>query len=153
MGFIDKIPSPATNDICHARMLIDGQWVESVSGQVISVENPGKRRAIAEVPRGNAEDVDRAVKAAAKAFVTWGKIAPRERGQMLMRIGDALEKRGEDLARLIALETGNALRTQARPEGNSAAGVFRYFGGLASELKGEALPLGEQLLSYTRREP
>ncbi len=72
---------------------------------------------------------------------------------MLTRIADMVEARAEDLARLIALETGNAIRTQARPEAKGAAEIFRYFGGLASELKGETLPLGETVLSYTRREP
>ncbi len=57
------------------------------------------------------------------------------------------------MARTIAMETGNALRTQARGEARLAADIFRYFGGLASELKGETVPLGESVLSYTRREP
>ena len=57
------------------------------------------------------------------------------------------------MARTIALETGNALRTQARGEARPAADIFRYFGGLAGELKGETIPLGEHVLSYTRREP
>src|SRR5262249_9478402 len=56
-------------------------------------------------------------------------------------------------ARLIALGTANALRTQARGEAKLAGDIFRYFGGLASELKGETIPLGEHVLSYTRREP
>ena len=53
----------------------------------------------------------------------------------------------------VALETGNAIRTQARPEVKSAADVMRYFGGVAGEVKGETVPLGEHVLSYTRREP
>ena len=61
--------------------------------------------------------------------------------------------RVEELARIVAEETGNAIRTQARPESKGAADIFRYFGGLASELKGETIPLGEHVLSYTRREP
>jgi betaine-aldehyde dehydrogenase len=72
---------------------------------------------------------------------------------MLLRIAEALEARIEEMARTIALETGNALRTQARPEATLAADIFRYFGGLAGELKGETIPLGEHVLSYTRREP
>ena len=78
---------------------------------------------------------------------------PRERGRMLQKIADAVEARVEELARIIAEETGNAIRTQARPEAKGAADIFRYFGGLASELKGETIPLGEHVLSYTRREP
>jgi acyl-CoA reductase-like NAD-dependent aldehyde dehydrogenase len=64
-----------------------------------------------------------------------------------------LEARCEELARTIALETGNALRTQARSEARLSADIFRYFGGLGGELKGETIPLGEHVLSYTRREP
>ncbi len=59
----------------------------------------------------------------------------------------------EELARIIAHETGNALRTQARPEALGCVEVFRYFGGLGGELKGDTLPLGDDILSYTRREP
>jgi betaine-aldehyde dehydrogenase len=134
-------------------MLIGGEWSDAVSGKTLRVENPARREVIAQIPRGGSEDVDRAVKAAAAAWPGWRNVAPRDRGRLLVRIADALEARVEELARTIALETGNALRTQARPEAKGAADMFRYFGGLASELKGETIPLGEQVLSYTRREP
>src|SRR5260370_14934653 len=134
-------------------MLMGGQWVESASGARIAVENPARRAPIAEVPRGNAADVERAVAAGAKAYAEWRKVVPRERGKALLRIAEAIQARTEELARTIALETGNALRTQARGEANITADIFRYFGGLASELKGETLPLGEHVLSYTRPEP
>src|SRR5690606_31588997 len=137
----------------HVQMLIDGEWTDSAGGGVIVVESPGNRKPIASVPRGGAEDVDRAVAAAAKAFESWSRVVPRERGRMLQKIADAVEARVEELARIIADETGNALRTQARPEAKGAADIIRYFGGLASELKGETIPLGEHVLSYTRREP
>jgi acyl-CoA reductase-like NAD-dependent aldehyde dehydrogenase len=64
-----------------------------------------------------------------------------------------MEARIEDLAKIIAEETGNAIRTQARGEATLTADIFRYFAGLAGELKGETIPLGEHVLSYTRREP
>ena len=137
----------------HALMLINGEWTGNVSGAVLDVENPAKRQPIADIPRGGAADVDLAVKAAEKAFVTWSKVPPRQRGRLLLRIAEALEARIEEMARTIALETGNALRTQARPEATLTADIFRYFGGLAGELKGETIPLGENVLSYTRREP
>jgi acyl-CoA reductase-like NAD-dependent aldehyde dehydrogenase len=137
----------------HASMLIGGQWTASASGAVLDVENPAKRRPIGTIPQGAAEDVDRAVNAAQIAFTTWSKVPPRQRGRLLLRIAEALETRIEEMARLIALETGNALRTQARPEATLTADIFRYFGGLAGELKGETIPLGEHVLSYTRREP
>ncbi len=134
-------------------MLINGQWVGAASNARIAVENPARRTTIAEVPRGAAADVERAVAAASKAFPGWSRVVPRERGKLLLKIADAMEARAEEMGRLIALETGNALRTQARPEARGAADIFRYFGGLASELKGETIPLGEHVLSYTRREP
>jgi betaine-aldehyde dehydrogenase len=140
-------------ELRQARMLIDGEWVDSLSGATLTVENPAKRRTIAVIPRGGAADVNGAVEAAARAFPAWSKVAPRDRGRLLLRIAERIEERAEELARLIALETGNALRTQARGEARLAADIFRYFGGLGGELKGETIPLGEQVLSYTRREP
>jgi acyl-CoA reductase-like NAD-dependent aldehyde dehydrogenase len=134
-------------------MLIGGKWVDSASGEWLEVEDPAHRRPIAEVPRGRAEDVARAVKAAAEAFPAWSRTVPRERGRLLARIADALEARVEEVARTIALETGNALRTQARPEAKTTVDIIRYFSGLGGELKGETIPFGEQVLSYTRREP
>lgn len=139
--------------IQQRRMLIGGEWTDAASGEVFTVENPARRQVIAEVPRGAAPDVDRAVEHALKAFPDWSRVTPRDRGRLLLRIADALEARAENIARTIALETGNALRTQARPEAMIAGDIFRYFGGLASELKGETIPLGENVLSYTRREP
>lgn len=140
-------------DEIHGHMLVGGEWVDSSSGETIAVENPGNRTVLGYVPRGDARDVERAVSAAASAFESWSKVAPRDRGKILLKIAEDIEDRTEELARIIAAETGNALRTQARPEAALAADVFRYFGGLASELKGETLPLGEQVLSYSRREP
>ena len=78
---------------------------------------------------------------------------PKERGKILLQIADAIEIEKEDIAKIIATETGNAIKTQARPEINLVVDIFRYFGGLSSELKGETIPLGEHVLSYTRREP
>lgn len=135
-------------------MLIGGEWVGSADGEFIPVETPSRRGAvIAEVPRGNAADVDRAVQAAARAFDTWKRVAPRERGKLMLRMADSIEAQAEEIARITALDTGNALRTQSRPEVLLTADIFRYFGGVASELKGETVPLGEHLLSYSRREP
>ncbi len=134
-------------------MMINGAWVNSVSGATITVENPAKRTPITDVPRANAEDVNLAVAAAKAAFPGWARAVPRDRGRALLRIADAIEARSEELARTIALETGNAIRTQARPEALLTADIFRYFGGLAGELKGETTPLGEHMLNYTRREP
>lgn len=143
------IPSSLTT----AGMLIGGEWVDARGGLRIDVENPSRREVISSVARAGGEDVDRAVAAAAAAFPQWRARPARDRGLLLGRIADDLAAIGEELARIIAAETGNAIRTQARGEAATSADVFRYFGGVASEQKGEVLPLGESMLSYSRREP
>ncbi|HKG63359.1 MAG TPA: aldehyde dehydrogenase family protein [Solirubrobacteraceae bacterium] len=137
----------------QAAMLIGGQWVEAADGRRIDVENPSRREPLASVARGGAEDVDRAVRAAAAAFPAWRALPARDRGRLLSAIAEDLAGIGEELARTIAAESGNAIRTQARGEAATAADVFRYFGGVASEQKGEVLPMGEAMLSYSVREP
>ncbi|OPY74810.1 MAG: putative aldehyde dehydrogenase AldA [Syntrophorhabdus sp. PtaU1.Bin058] len=135
-------------------MLIDGEWKESSDGRFIPVENPAKKgTVIGEVPSATEADVHMAVNAAAKAFETWKKVPARERGKIMLKIADAMEAQCEELTRLLALETGNAIRTQSRPEAVNTVDVFRLYGGFGSELKGETIPLGEQVLCYTRREP
>ncbi|MRR10479.1 aldehyde dehydrogenase family protein, partial [bacterium] len=134
-------------------MIINGEWTEA-GGRWISVENPAHKGTDAgQVPRGGAAEVDRAVAAAAEAFKSWKKVPARERGKVFLKIADALEAEKEDVARLYSIETGNAIATQSRGEAMLTADLIRYFGGVASEIKGEVLPLGEQIFSYTRREP
>jgi betaine-aldehyde dehydrogenase len=146
--------SPPRPEAPREPMLIDGEWRDAVSGAFLAVENPARRGCVlAEVPRAAAADVDIAVGAAARAFQFWRQVAPRERGRLMLQIAEELEQRAEELAHLLASETGNAIRPQARPEVKNAADVFRYFGSVAGELKGTVLPLGEEMLSYSRREP
>ena len=95
---------PPSSTLSFKGMLIGGQWVDSASGGRIAVENPAKRSPIAEVPRGNAADVERAVAAATKAFAEWRKVVPRERGKVLLKIAEALQARAEEIARTIQVE-------------------------------------------------
>jgi acyl-CoA reductase-like NAD-dependent aldehyde dehydrogenase len=134
-------------------MLIGGEWVAAASGALLEVENPSRRTLLATVPRGAEEDCDRAVRAAAQAFPGWSRLAPRERGRQLERVADLVVERAEELARVCAAETGNAIRTQARPEALGAADLIRFFGAAAAEQKGNVVPLGPGVLSYTIHEP
>jgi acyl-CoA reductase-like NAD-dependent aldehyde dehydrogenase len=144
----------AETKVIRELMLIDGKWTGSVEGFFLPVETPSVRgKVIAEVPQGREADVDLAVRAAAKAFESWRRVSPRDRGKLMLKISDAMESRVEEIARTTALDTGNAIRTQSRPEALLMVDLFRYFGGVASELKGETVPLGENVLSYSRREP
>jgi len=135
------------------KMIINGDFVDSVNKQKIEIECPANKQIFATVPRGIKEDVDIAVKSSLIAFQSWSKVNPKERGKILLNIADDIDGQKEEIAKIIAKETGNAIRTQARPEINLVVDIFRYFGGLSSELKGETIPLGEHVLSYTRREP
>jgi acyl-CoA reductase-like NAD-dependent aldehyde dehydrogenase len=134
-------------------MLIGGSWVEAAAGESIDVESPRDKTIVGRVPRAREADVDRAVRAAGAAFPAWRDLTPRTRGRLLQRIADALEPHAEEIARLISTENGNALRTQSRGEVQYAIDIFRYFGSLASEAKGESIPLSSTTLDYSRLEP
>src|SRR5260370_42353124 len=83
----------------RAQMLIDGSWVDSTSGKEIPGESPGTRQNIGSIPRGGAEDVDPAARAASTAVASWSRVIPRERGRMLQKIADAVDARMEVIAR------------------------------------------------------
>ncbi|MFI9629372.1 aldehyde dehydrogenase family protein [Streptomyces sp. NPDC052042] len=135
------------------QMLIAGEWTAAADGRWIDVESPRDMSVIGRVPRGGAEDVDRAVAAARRAQPAWRDLRPRDRGDLFRRIADALEPEQERIARLLSLENGNALRTQSRGETQFLVDCFRYFSGLAGEAKGESIPLNAEVLDYSRREP
>jgi acyl-CoA reductase-like NAD-dependent aldehyde dehydrogenase len=145
---------PATAPARRETMIIDNKPVAAADGRTFYVENPAKRGSVvAEVPRGGAADVDRAVKSAAKAFPAWRATHWKDRARALYRIADAIEAHAEEIARTLSSETGNALRTITRAEVKVGADTMRYFAGVASEVKGETVPLGTGMLSYTLREP
>jgi len=150
----NSLKQSSDSKIKRELMLIGGEWTESADGRFIEVQTPIQRgRVIGEIPRAGSKDVDRACKAAAAAFDSWRKTPPRERGFLMMKIADEIESRTEEIAKKIATESGKAIRTEARPEAKACADIFRYFGGIAGELKGETVPMGEHVLVYSRREP
>jgi len=141
-------------DIARWPMLIAGRWTESANGKWRDVVSPGDgNQILAQVPDSCAEDVDRAVQAAHQALPGWSGLHFRERQRLLLRVADAIEAQESELATLTARDTGNALRTQGRPECATLTSLFRYFGGVAGEFKGSVLPAGNDQLQYTRREP
>ncbi len=132
---------------------IDGALVPAASGKTFPVINPATGASIGEAALGEAADVDAAVASAKKAQKAWAAMPARERGKLVAECGRVLAEHAEELGRLVALETGKALRTESRPEGNVLADTFVYFGGLASELKGETIPYKPECLTMTVREP
>ena len=136
-----------------AGCFIDGKWHWPESGAKLGIENPSRRDILCEIGRGTGPEIDLAVAAAEKARRAWAVLPGAERGRMLTELGNRLSANAEEVARLLSAETGNAIKTQSRGEANGAAGVLKYYGGVAVEQKGETLPLGPGIFSYTTREP
>src|SRR5438876_8058102 len=96
-------------------VVIGGALRGARATETFAVENPADLDEIAFAPRCGTEDVEWVVATADDAGSRWAKVPARTRGDLLRRVADALEKEGDTLARLLCLETGNALTTQARP--------------------------------------
>src|SRR6266566_358228 len=109
------MPSEPEPKIKPGRLFIDGQWVESISGATLTTLNPATEAPLAEVSEARTEDVDRAVKAARKAFTggAWAGMSPADRGRILWKIGDLIESRLEEIARIESLDSGKTI-TEAR---------------------------------------
>ncbi len=133
--------------------LIDGQLVGSLSGRTFDVINPATREVIAQSPYGEAADVSSAVESAAAAQKSWAKVKARERGRLISECGRRLMEHVEELGRLVALETGKALRTESRVEASVLADAFTFYGGLGSEIKGETIPFDTNMLTMTVPQP
>ena len=135
------------------RHLIGGQLVAPSSGQSFEVASPATGALIALAAAGDAADVDAAVTSAATAQVAWAKVSARQRGKLIGACGALLDAHKEELARLVALETGKAIRTESRIEAGVLADIFHFYAGLGSELKGETIPFHPDMLTMTIREP
>ena len=133
--------------------LIGGRFAPSRSGRTFPVVNPATGAEVATAAMGDAADVDAAVQNAAAAQKLWAKVPARKRGALVYQCAALLKTHADELGRLIALETGKALRTESRVEANVVADVFEFFGGLGGELKGESVPFAPDVLSVTVREP
>ena len=132
---------------------IGGELVPSASGKNFAVKNPATMIEIGAAAEGDAEDVEKAVQAAKKAQRAWAKTPARDRGKLIMKCGEILAAHAGELGKLVALESGKALRTESAVEASILADSFTYFGGLASELKGETIPYRPNVMTMTLREP
>ncbi len=137
-----------------SKILVGGELKAALTDETFNVIHPGDLGPIGQAPKCGKGDVDAAVNAAKSAFTTWSKVPARDRGRMLQRAADAIEANAALVEQVLALDTGNAIRTQARPEAGSAIDLTRMFGGLAGELKGATVPAPTAgVLHYTTRDP
>ena len=139
--------------VTQQKQFIGGEFVESSSGETMEVLNPATGEVIAEVPRGTAEDVDRAVEAAKKAWGEWRSKTPKDRMELLLGLADVIDEHAEELARLESLNVGKPWWV-AVDEPGVMSDNLRFFAGAARNLEGKAA--AEYVEGYTsmiRREP
>src|SRR5438445_2293684 len=135
------------------KAFIGGEWADSASGETMEVINPATGEVIAEVPRCNADDVDRAVEAAKQALPDWLDKTPKDRSELLHKLADVLEENAEELAQLESVNVGKPLMA-SRDEMPFSTDNLRFFAGAARNLEGKSA--GEYIEGYTsmvRREP
>ncbi len=137
------------------QLLIDGKHVAAASGKTFATINPATEDVLAQVCEGDKEDIDRAVKAARRAFEDgpWSKMTPSQRGQIVWKIGDLIEKHKDELALLDTLDNGKPIFETSNVDTVLAADIFRYYGGYATKIHGETIPVAGPFLNYTLREP
>ncbi len=143
-------------------LLLDGQWVESASGETFETCDPATGEVIGHVARGGSADVDAAVSAARNAFEAgpWYAMTPMERSQLLWRIADIMETNIDELAELESLDQGKALYVGRWAEIPGAINQFRYFSGMATKIEGSTIPTsinyqpeGKEVFAYTQKVP
>src|SRR5262245_29937949 len=142
-------------DGSYKKMLIDGKWVDAASGKRFETLNPATGELLATVAEGDAEDINRAVAAARRAFEgPWSKVKPFERQALLLKLADLVEKNFEELSQLDTLDMGAPI---SRTRGNKlrVLGMLRYYAGQATALHGETIEnsLPGEIFSYTLKEP
>ncbi|MEI9965917.1 MAG: aldehyde dehydrogenase [Caulobacteraceae bacterium] len=136
------------------RMLIGGEWVEPSGGAWFESENPFTGKAWALVPRGTAEDVDRAVKAAHAAFKgPWRSMTASARGAVLRKFADLVAENADRLGELETRDNGKLI-TEMRGQLRYIPQWFNYFGGLADKIEGRVIPIDKPgVFNFTREEP
>lgn len=143
-----------TTDVLELRNMIGGEFVAPAEGRTEDVVNPATGEVIAHAPLSTAEDVDRAVKAARKAFETWSVTTPGERQTLLLKLADAFEERAEEITDLETKDAGKPRQAMFEEEIPPMVDQLRFFAGAARTMEGRAA--GEYMEGYTsmiRREP
>ena len=135
--------------IQNFKMYIDGQWVESESGKTIETLNPENNEVWATVPEANEKDVDKAVKAAQKAFDnSWSNLHPRDRAKYLRSLANQLRDNAEHLGTIETNDTGKIFR-ETKTQANYIAEYYDYFAGLADKVEGTVVPIDKADMQVT----
>lgn len=147
---------PATKvQINPGRLLIDGQWVDG--SKAFNTINPATEEVLTQVVEASPADVERAVEAARRAFEDrngpWRKLSASERGRLLWKLADLVEKNIDELAELETLDNGKPIFESRYVDMPMVSDVLRYYAGLATKIHGETVNTFETAFTYTLREP
>jgi phenylacetaldehyde dehydrogenase len=145
----------------RGKILINNEWVDAASGKTFQTFNPATGEVLATLAEGDKEDIHRAVAAARKAFEggPWRQMTPSERGKIIWKIGDLLEKHTEEFATLESLDNGKPISVARAADVPLAADLFRYMAGWTTKIEGNTIPIsvpyakGAKFLAYTVKEP
>jgi phenylacetaldehyde dehydrogenase len=142
-------------------MLIGGDWVDAASGRTFDTLDPATGEKLTSVPHGDAEDINRAVDAARRAFEDgpWARMKPTERERLIWRIGDLLTECADQFGQLESLDNGKSAMIAQIVDTGWSADVFRYYAGWATKIEGSTINVSMpfapdgQFHAYTLREP
>ncbi len=137
------------------QLLIDGKWVDGA--RTFDTVNPATGEVLTQIAEGSAADVDRAVEAARRAFEDregpWRKMTSSERGRLIWKLADLLEKNIDEFAELETLDNGKPIFESRYVDMPMVVDVLRYYAGLATKIHGETINTNETAFTYTLREP
>ncbi len=137
------------------KLYINGEFVEAVSGKTFESYNPATGEVLAIVSEADTADVDKAAKAAKNSFEDgpWSKMSAAERAKLMFKLADLIEENQEELAQLESLDNGKPVNEAKMADLPNTIEQFRYFGGWATKVMGQTIPVSGPFLNYTRHEP
>jgi betaine-aldehyde dehydrogenase len=140
-------------EVARYQMYIDGKFVDAADGKTFDVYDPSTEGVVATCPAGTAVDVDRAAAAAHRAFYEgWRTVSAQERGRILFRLAERVRARRDELAHLETINSGKPI-VESEFDMDDTATCFEYYGGLATKIHGEVLPVPADAVSMAMREP
>jgi aldehyde dehydrogenase (NAD+) len=145
----------SNNKLPHYKLLIDGVWTDGASARLMTTTNPATGEAWATFAMAEAEDVDRAVKAARYALSKkeWGGLSPTQRGVLMHKLADLLEQHSQALGEIETTDSGK-LAAETKSQAKYVAGYYRYYAGLADKIEGHTLPIDKpDMHVFTKPEP
>lgn len=145
----------SVSEIRPGKLFIGGEWVDAASGQTYTTFNPATEAPIVEIAAGGAEDVDRAVAAARKAFESdaWRNMRARDRGRLLWKIAEKVQEHIEELSYLETIDNGKPIIESKFADMNIVVDTLQYYAGWTTKLTGDVIPVSSNSLNYTLREP